>query len=285
MLLLSYTSLASTSLQLLRATRYPGYDGLYVCVSPDMKYFNDRHAFYGAVALLCGAIAVIGLPLFLLLEPLILSRWFNFVRIMPLLDQFQSCYKDNYRWFAAYYLICRQVIIIIVYFGNNDYYEMLYYLQTACVVIAMLHISFQPYKSSFLNAFDEVVLLIIILMVNANTLTLPFSFYLQTAFVVILMVYNLIYDPPRAENSFIALYILCILCTLVGAYASLPHDANIYNITSVIIIPLISLFVIIIVVIILQQEGLFRHSTYRVESDVDGDKDSKCTDYKRYLHM
>ena len=171
LLLLSYTSLASTSFQLLRAIHYPGYDGLYVYVSPDMKYFNNRHAFYGVVALLCGAIVVIGLPLFLLLEPLILSRWFNFVKIMPLLDQFQSCYKDNYRWFAAYYLICRQVIIIIVYFSNNNYYEMLYYLQTACVVIAMLHIWIQPYKSSFLNAFDGVVLLTIILVVNANTFT------------------------------------------------------------------------------------------------------------------
>ena len=171
LLLLSYTSLASTSLQLLRATHYPGYDGLYVYVSPDMKYFNNRHAFYGVVALLCGAIVVIGLPLFLLLEPLVLSRWFNFVRVMPLLDQFQSCYKNQYRWFAAYYLICRQVIITIVYFGNNDYYEMLYYLQTACVVIAMLHIWIQPYKSDFLNAFDGIVLLTIILVVNANTFT------------------------------------------------------------------------------------------------------------------
>ena len=171
LLLLSYTSLASTSLQLLQATQYPGYDGLYVYVSPDMKYFNGRHAFYGVVALLCGAVVVIGLPLFLLLEPLILSRWFNFVKVKPLLDQFQGCYKNNYRWFAAYYLICRQVIIIIVYFGNNDYYEMLYYLQTVCVVIAMLHIWIQPYTDSFLNAFDGVVLLTIILVVNANTFT------------------------------------------------------------------------------------------------------------------
>ena len=190
LLLLSYTSLASTSLQLLRATRYPGYDGLYVYVSPDMKYFNNQHAFYGVVALLCGAIVVIGLPLFLLLEPLILSRWFNFVRIMPLLDQFQSCYKDYYRWFAAYYLICRQVIIIIVYFGNIDYYEMLYYLQTACVVIAMFHMWIQPYIDNFLNAFDGVVLLTLILVVNANTFTFLSS--ATSAIIIILVLLPLI---------------------------------------------------------------------------------------------
>ena len=179
---LSYTSLVSTSFQLLRTTHYPGYDGLYVYVSPDMKYFNNRHAFYAVVALLCELIVGIGLPLFLLLEPLILSRWFNFVRVMPLLDQFQSCYKDNYRWFAANYLICRQVIIVIVYFGNNDYYEMCY-LQIACVVIAILHVCIRPYKSSFLNAFDGVVLSTIILVVNLNT----FTFLLSAILVIIVL--------------------------------------------------------------------------------------------------
>ena len=184
LLLLSYTSLAFTSLQLLRAVRYPGYDGLYVYLSPDMKYFSKRHAFYGVVAVLCGAIIVIGLPLFLLLEPLILNRWFNFIRIKPLLDQFQGCYKDKHRWFASYYLICRQVIILIVYFGNMDYnYEMLYYLQTACVLIAIFHMWIQPYTNDFLSAFDGVILLALVLMVNINT----FSFLPSATFIIIII--------------------------------------------------------------------------------------------------
>ena len=183
LLLLSYTSLASTSLQLLRPVHYPGYNGLYIYLSPDMKYFSNRHALYGVVAVLCGLIVVIGLPLFLLLEPLILSRWFSFVKIKPLLDQFQGCYKDEYRWFAAYYLICRQIIIIIVYFGNDNYYEMLYYLQTACVMIAMFHIWIQPYTDNALNAFDGVVLLMLVLVVNANTFT-----FLSSATSVIVMI-------------------------------------------------------------------------------------------------
>ena len=186
LLLLSYTSLASTSFQLLQPIYYPGYEGIYVYISPDMKYFNNRHAFYGVVALLCCLFIVIGLPVILLLEPLILGRWFNFVRIKPLLDQFQGCYKDEYRWFAAFYLICRQVIIIIVYFSNDDYYEMLYYLQTACVVIAMLHIWIQPYTDNFLNAFDGIVLLTLILAVNVNTFTFLSS---ATSVIIIILVF------------------------------------------------------------------------------------------------
>ena len=186
LLLLSYTSLASTSFQLLRAVHYPGYDGLYVYLSPDMKYFSNRHAFYGVVAVLCSAIIIFGLPLFLLLEPLILSRWFNFIKLKPLLDQFQSCYKDKHRWFASYYLICRQVIILIVYFGNMDYYEMLYYLQTACVIIAMFHMWVQPYTDDFLNAFDGISLLALVLVVNTNTFTFLSSATSAIVFILIL---------------------------------------------------------------------------------------------------
>ena len=135
--------------------------------SPDIKYFTDRHLIYAIVAILCEVIIVIGLPLFLLIEPFLRQR-VNLVRIKPLVDQFQGCYKDKYRWFAAYYLICRQVIILIVYVGNGSYYYMLYGLQTVCVIIAMIHIWLQPYKDGFLNGLDGVILLSLVLVVNLN---------------------------------------------------------------------------------------------------------------------
>ena len=78
-------------------------DEMHTYSSPDIKYFTGRHLVYAIVAILCEVIIVIGLPLFLLLEPF-LRRRVNLVRIKPLLDQFQGCYKDKYRWFAAYIL-------------------------------------------------------------------------------------------------------------------------------------------------------------------------------------
>ena len=167
LLLLSYTSLTSTSLQLLRPLTFNDVDEVHTYSSPDIKYFTGRHLAYAIVAIFCEVIIVIGLPLLLLLEPL-LSRKINFVKIKPLLDQFQGCYKDKYRWFAAYYLICRQVIILIVYVGNGDYYNMIYGLQTVCVIIAMIHGWLQPYKNNLLNGLDEIILLIVVLLVNLN---------------------------------------------------------------------------------------------------------------------
>ena len=191
LLLLSYTSLASTSLQLLRPLTFnDDVDEVHTYSSPDIKYFTGRHLVYAIVAILCEVIIVIGLPLFLLLEPF-LRRRFNLVRIKPLLDQFQGCFKDKYRWFAAYYLICRQVIILIVYVGNENYYYMLYGLQTTCVIIVMIHGCVQPYKNSLLNVLDEVILLILVLVVNLNLFSLS-SFIPTNYFSVILVILPLL---------------------------------------------------------------------------------------------
>ena len=185
LLLLSYTSLASTSLQLLRPLTFQNVDEVRTYSSPDIKYFTGRHLAYAIVAILCEVIIVIGLPLLLLLEPL-LSRKISFVKVKPLLDQFQGCYKDKYRWFAVYYLICRQVIILIVYVGNGDYYNKLYYLQTVCIIIAMIHGWIQPYKKKLVNGLDGAILLILVLVVNLNTFTFLSSISSQLSIVLII---------------------------------------------------------------------------------------------------
>ena len=167
LILLSYTSIVSTSLQLLQPLRFTDVKEWYTYTSPNIQYFYGRHAVYGVVAIICELVVGIGLPLLLLLQPF-LSMKINFIRIKPLLDQFQGCYKDKYRWFAAYYLICRQVIIVIAYSFNSNYYGTAFYLQTACVVIATIHIWIQPYQSNLLNGLDGVMLL---LMVQANGFT------------------------------------------------------------------------------------------------------------------
>ena len=126
---------------------------------------------------------MIGFPLFLLLERFISRK--IVVKVMPLLDQFQSCFKNKYRWFAAYYLICRQVIMLIVFVANTNYYNMLFYLQTACVINAMIHIWILPYKDDLLNALDGLILLIMVLVVNMNTF--PFLQNITTEMSIILV--------------------------------------------------------------------------------------------------
>ena len=182
LLLLAYTSLASTSLQLMRPLYYDDIDGAYIYLSPSIKYFTDRHTAYGIIACVCGLFIVIGFLLLLFFQPFLRHK-IDFIKIKPLLDQFQGCYKDQYHWFAAYYLICRLIIIGIAFI------DALYYLQTVCVIIVMTHIWIWPYKSDALNVLDGIILLTMILIVNLGS----YAFIESTtiALVVILVIFPL----------------------------------------------------------------------------------------------
>ena len=161
LLLLSYTSMASTSLLLIRSLRFHGIDKVYSYLSPDIEYFQGRHLAYGIVALLCTVTIVIGLPLLLMLEPF-LNYKINFIKIKPLLDQFQGCYKDRFRCFAGYYMICRLVIITIVIANSSNDFVANYMLIVTCGIIALIHLIIKPYNNEILNIFDGIILQLII---------------------------------------------------------------------------------------------------------------------------
>ena len=163
LLLLSYTSLASTSLLLMRPLIFRDVDKVYTYVSPDIEYLHGRHLAYAIVAMLFTIVIAIGLPLLLALEPFLNSK-INFVKIKPLLDQFQGCYKDKYRYFAAYYMICRLLIITTIIANSSNGFIFHYLLITASVIVALVHQCFRPYSSSLLNIFDGVILHFLVLV-------------------------------------------------------------------------------------------------------------------------
>ena len=163
LLLLSYTSIASTSLLLMRSLTFHKIDKVYTHLSPDIEYFHGRHLIYGIVALLCSVSIISGLPLLLILQP-ILNHKINFIKIKPLLDQFQGCYKDNYRCFAGYYMICRLVIMTIITANSSNESIVTYVLVIACGIFAIIHFIIKPYNNEILNKFDGVILILIIVI-------------------------------------------------------------------------------------------------------------------------
>ena len=168
LLLLSYTSIASTSLLLMRTLTFHEIDKIYTYLSPDIEYFHGRHLAYGIVALLCTVTIVIGLPLLLTIHPFI-NHKVNFTKIKPLVDQFQGCYKDKYRCFAAYYMICRLVIITIVIVNSSNDFVANYMLTIVSGVTALIHQIMKPYNNEILNKFDGIILQLIV-FITALTL-------------------------------------------------------------------------------------------------------------------
>ena len=157
LLLLSYTSVATTSLLLMRPLKFHNMDKTYTYLSPEIEYFHGRHLVYSIVAVLCTIVIVIGLPFLLLFEPF-LNHKINFIKIKPLLDQFQGCYKDKYRCFAAYYMICRLVIIIFIIINSPNDFTVYYLITSTCIIIAFVHQLWRPYIDNNLNLFDGGIL-------------------------------------------------------------------------------------------------------------------------------
>ena len=90
-LLLSYTSIATTSLLLMRSLTFVDVDKVYTYLSPDIEYFHGRHLAYVLVTVLLTIVIVIGLPLLLLLEPFLNSK-INFIKIN--ISHFSISFKD-----------------------------------------------------------------------------------------------------------------------------------------------------------------------------------------------
>ena len=147
----------------MRPLIFQDVDKVYTYVSPDIEYFHGRHLAYAIVAVLFTIVIVIGLPLLLGLEPFLNSK-INFIKVKPLLDQFQGCYKDKYRYFAAYYMACRLVIIIIIIGNSSNDVILQYSLITACVIMALIHQTVKPYSNSSLNDFDGTILQFLVLV-------------------------------------------------------------------------------------------------------------------------
>ena len=195
LLLLSYTSIATTSLLLMRPLEFQDIDKVYTYLSPDLEYFHGRHLGYAILAIISTIAIVIFLPALLALEPY-LNRYINFVKVKPILDQFQGCYKDKYRSFAAYYMICRLVIItLIIANSSSDNFVIQYSLITICVIIALVHLIIRPYSKLVLNVFDGVVLHIMILVA-----VIPFVRH---------------YDNSNSDAVLILAYILVLLPLII----------------------------------------------------------------------
>ena len=182
LLLLCYTSISSTSLNLITPSVFQGTRTLYTYFSPDIKYFTGRHIIYGIVAILLTIVIALGFPIFLLLQPLLRRcQRIQFIKIQHILDQFQQCYKKEYHWAAAMYLICRLLVYTIVSVSMVNYVTSYFVLQVLCFVVAVLHILLRPYKNDAVNSLDHIILLIAVMVVSLNTNSLFISLSTDTA--------------------------------------------------------------------------------------------------------
>ena len=134
-----------------------------------MTYLEGEHIKYAIIAILVLIFVVIIPPLLLLIYPLVFkllgfcklseSKLATILwRVMPiqLLDAFQSSFKDEYRFFAAFYFIYRAVILGAFAYARRliSFY---FTIQLQLVAIVAVHAIFQPYKRRMHNVIDTLL--------------------------------------------------------------------------------------------------------------------------------
>ena len=165
LILLSFWSVSDTCIQLLKpTTTLSGVKGWRVALQPNIQYLKDP---YHIVTWIISTILLIFLLLpfilLLFLSPL-LRRKFNLTRIQPLLDAFQSCYDDKFRWYSGVYLLSWIILNI-----NMPYYVM----EIILVAISTLHFMIQPYKYQWLNIVDTLLLVDLIMFAVFTSVDSP----------------------------------------------------------------------------------------------------------------
>lgn len=142
---LCYTTITSISIKLLHFVKIG--DKYYLYQDGKLEFFKDpKHIVYGAVAILFILVIVIPVPAFLMFTPFCTKHIPRCVgNLMPFYDPFQSCFKNQYRSFSAFYFVCRLVLLLISVWVPECLLKRAF-LDTACVVSLGFFLYFRPYK-------------------------------------------------------------------------------------------------------------------------------------------
>ena len=160
-----------------------GQPGPQVSFFGGIPYLGKDHLPYAIPACFCLAVIVIIPPLLLLVYPLhfqILaycglseSKTITFisipaVKLKPLLDSFQGCFKDKLRFFAGLYFVYRFAILAAYAFSMST---LQFYIIVEVLVIVMLgiHAVAQPYETRQHNIIDALIF-VNIALINGFTI-------------------------------------------------------------------------------------------------------------------
>ena len=163
-----------------------------VFYSGNIDYLSTEHLPYAFPAVIVSLIVCVPPPFFLIWYPLgrqavskvtskcsrgpccqanlpyCCSRFSLLDKMKPLLDSFQSCYKDKCRFFAGLQFLYR-LIILGTY--NFSYSPLVFYILIDVEMVLMLfvHVLFRPYRKMWHNVLDCLVY-VNIALVNSFTL-------------------------------------------------------------------------------------------------------------------
>ena len=188
-LVMVYAQCATISFEILAFTYLYSkghvYNRTVVTHLGDVPYFHPRHLPYAIPALFCLIFVVVLPTIILLLYPSCFKVISAFhlgdykcgswmlqkiphSYLKPFADSFQSCFKDNLRFFAGFYFVYR-LALLISWVMSSLITQRLMLLQFLFTSMLLAHSIFQPYRKRFHNILDS-FLFFILSVINGITL-------------------------------------------------------------------------------------------------------------------
>ena len=150
----------------------------------ELNYMSKEHLAYALPAIACLIIAII-LPALLIIYPLHyrviailqlddkqwfrkISKYISLEKFKPLLDSFQSCFKDNCRFFAGLFFLYRFLLLLTFTVGGS-YTRFYAFVEIQLIIILAVHAYVKPYQKQMHNIIDTLVITNLAL-INAITL-------------------------------------------------------------------------------------------------------------------
>ena len=194
-LLLTYSKFIYQSLQIL-AAQYIYRNGfpfkrvnLY---DPTIEYMGKEHLPFVIVSFVVLIIFVIPPPLILLLYPTRAFRWCltkcNLERrcgvaIYTFVEKFYGSYRDtlsnggrDMRYFSALYFLLRPVVVILYLIRTLDLFKYMWFFAITLFASSSLLMAFvKPYKNTFMNLSDTLLLALIALLCLLNRVKFSYT--------------------------------------------------------------------------------------------------------------
>lgn len=148
----------------------PTYFKSMVYFQPDIEWLSDHHVPYVILSSLLIFFILFLPPTLLLIYPLH-YRVLSFLRIAeykyiqvffspleklkPFFDSFQSCFKDEFRFFSGLYFVYRLSMFVIL--ANTTAHISFFLIEIQLVIMFTLHAICQPYKKRLHNVIDTLL--------------------------------------------------------------------------------------------------------------------------------
>ena len=235
-LVLSYAQCTKVSFQILTSVHLSGKNHeavkRVVFLSGDVEYFSLAHLPYAIPALLVLILTTIP-PIALLLYPLNLDRvqqvcgsenikcWsvISMHRFKPLIDSFQGCFKDRYRYFAGLFFIYRFIMSLSFALSTNAV-TLYVTLEVLLIVMFTLHAWAQPYERRFHNLLDTFMFANLAVV---NALSIYNFYWTNYSSNITDLTVSLAFQTILIYLPILYLLVMCFLLILTGCSKKARH--------------------------------------------------------------